>query len=148
MIVAGGVVASLATRVSVPRLFVGGIVGLAACVGLLAIAPGPWALLVIMFAVGLFVMPVQATTMTLVQRSTGDGTRGRVAGTLNAAIQTASIGSMAAAGILADIIGIRSVFALGALVALLAAVVAAFLFRGAPASQPAVAARPEASAAA
>ena len=148
MIVAGGVVASLATRVSVPRLFVGGIVGLAACVGLLAIAPGPWALLVIMFAVGLFVMPVQATTMTLVQRSTGDGTRGRVAGTLNAAIQTASIGSMAAAGILADIIGIRSVFALGALVALLAAVVAAFLFRGAPASQPAPAARPEASAAA
>ena len=147
MIVAGGVVASLATRVSVPRLFVGGIVGLAACVGLLAIAPGPWALLVIMFAVGLFVMPVQATTMTLVQRSTGDGTRGRVAGTLNAAIQTASIGSMAAAGILADVIGIRSVFALGALVALLAAVVAAFLFRGAPASQPAMAARPEASAA-
>ena len=107
MIVAGGVVASLATRVSVPRLFVGGIVGLAACVGLLAIAPGPWALLVIMFAVGLFVMPVQATTMTLVQRSTGDGTRGRVAGALNAAIQTASIGSMAAAGILADVIGIR-----------------------------------------
>ena len=148
MIVAGGVVASLATRVSVPRLFVGGIVGLAACVGLLAIAPGPWALLVIMFAVGLFVMPVQATTMTLVQRSTGDGTRGRVAGTLNAAIQTASIGSMAAAGILADVIGIRSVFALGALVALLAAVVAAFLFRGAPAGQPAAAARPEASAAA
>jgi MFS transporter, DHA3 family, macrolide efflux protein len=146
MIVAGGVVATLATRVSVPRLFVGGIVGLAACVGLLSIAPGPWALLVIMFAVGLFVMPVQATTMTLVQRSTSDGTRGRVAGTLNAAIQTASIGSMAAAGILADLIGIRSVFALGALVALLAAVVAAVLFRGAYVAQPAAPARSEAPA--
>ena len=55
---------------------------------------------------------------------------------------------MAAAGILADVIGIRSVFALGALVALLAAVVAAVLFRGAPATQPVAAARPEASAAA
>jgi MFS transporter, DHA3 family, macrolide efflux protein len=130
MIIAGALVAGLAARISVPRLFVGGIVGLAACVGLLAIVPGPWALLVIMFAVGLFVMPVQATTMTLVQRSTGDATRGRVAGALNAAIQTASIGSMAAAGILANVIGIRAVFAGGAAIALLAAVVAALLFRG------------------
>ena len=94
-----------------PRLFVGGMAGVAVCVGLLAVAPGPWALFLIMFAVGWFVMPVQATTMTLVQRGTDDTTRGRVAGALNAAIQTASIGSMAAAGILADVIGIRAVFA-------------------------------------
>jgi MFS family permease len=87
-------------------------------------------------------MPVQATTMTLVQRGTDDTTRGRVAGALNAAIQTASIGSMAAAGILAEVIGIRAVFALGAAVALLAAVVAAILFRGAtdPGVAPAAAA--------
>ena len=133
MIVAGGVVAGLAARVSVPRLFVGGLVGLAACVGLLSVVPGPWALLVIMFAVGLFVMPVQATTMTIVQRATTNETRGRVAGALNAAIQTASIG--------VDGRGrhprrrhrhpgrcSRS----AARVALLAAVVAWSLFRGAP----------------
>ena len=100
------------------------------CVGLLSIAPGPWALLIVMFAVGWFVMPVQATTMTIVQRATTNETRGRVAGALNAAIQTASIGSMAAAGILADVTGIRVVFAVGGAVALLAAVVAWFLFRG------------------
>ncbi|HEU0242978.1 MAG TPA: MFS transporter [Candidatus Limnocylindrales bacterium] len=148
MIIAGGLVASLATRMSVPRLFVGGIVGLSACVGLLSVAPGPWALLLIMFAVGLFVMPVQATTMTLVQRSTGDATRGRVAGALNAVIQTASIGSMAAAGILADVVGMRTVFALGALVTLLAAVVAAALFRGSAVGSPADPARAETPAAA
>ncbi len=74
-----------------------------------------------MFAVGWFVMPVQATTMTIVQQATSDGTRGRVAGALNAAIQTASIGSMAAAGILADVIGMRAVFALGGAVAFSAA---------------------------
>jgi MFS family permease len=130
MVLAGGLIAALASRISIPRLFVGGIVGLAACVGLLAVAPGPWALFLIMFAVGWFVMPVQATTMTLVQRGTDDATRGRVAGSLNAAIQTASIGSMAAAGILADVIGIRTVFAVGGAVALLAAIVAALLFRG------------------
>ena len=113
MILAGGLMAGLATRFSIPRLFVGGIAGLAVCVGLLSIAPGPWALLIVMFAVGWFVMPVQATTMTIVQRATTNETRGRVAGALNAAIQTASIASMAAAGILADVTGIRVVFALG-----------------------------------
>ena len=60
-----------------------------------------------MFAVGWFVMPVQATTMTIVQGATTNETRGRVAGALNAAIQTASIASMAVAGILADVAGIR-----------------------------------------
>ena len=39
---------------------------------------------------------------------------------------------MAAAGILADVIGMRAVFALGAAVAFSAAIVAALLFRGAP----------------
>ena len=148
MILAGGLVASLAGRVSIPRLFVGGVMGLSLCVGLLAIAPGPWALLAILFAVGWCVMPVQATTMTIVQQATEEGTRGRVAGALNATIQTATIGSMAAAGILADVIGMRAVFAAGALVTLAAALVAAVLFRGvevgprAAASEPIKAAPP------
>jgi MFS family permease len=131
MSLAGGLVAGVAARISVPRLFVGGVAGLAVCVGLLALVPGPWALLLVMFAVGWFVMPVQATTMTIVQEATEDGTRGRVAGALNATIQTATIGSMAAAGILADVIGMRAVFAVGALVTMAAALLAAVLFRGA-----------------
>jgi MFS family permease len=142
MILAGGLMGGLATRFSIPRLFVGGIAGLAVCVGLLSIAPGPWALLLIMFAVGWFVMPVQATTMTIVQKATTNETRGRVAGALNASIQTASIGSMAAAGILADVTGIRVVFAIGGAIALLAAVVAWLLFRGEPESAPSAVAAP------
>lgn len=129
MVLAGGLMGALATRFSIPRLFVGGIAGLAVCVGLLSIAPGPWALLLIMFAVGWFVMPVQATVMTIVQTATTNETRGRVAGALNAVIQTASIGSMAAAGILADVTGIRVVFAVGGAIAMLAAVIAWLLFR-------------------
>jgi MFS family permease len=104
------------------------------CIALLALVPGPLFLLLVTFGAGAFVMPVQATTMTIVQSSTTDGTRGRVAGALNAAIQTASIGSMAAAGILADVIGIRWVFAIGGAVTLLAAVTAWALFRRAPAA--------------
>jgi MFS family permease len=132
MVVAGGLIAGLAGRVSVPRLFVGGLLGLGVCVGLLSVVPGPVVLLAIMFGAGAFTMPVQATTMTIVQQGTTDATRGRVAGALNAGIQAASIGSMAAAGILADVIGIRSVFAIGGAITLLAALFAWTLFRRAP----------------
>jgi MFS family permease len=129
MVLSGAVLASLAARFSVPRLFVGGLAGLAVCVGLLAAVPGPLVLMVVMFGAGAFTMPVQATTMTIVQSTTTDGTRGRVAGALNAAIQTASIASMAVAGILADVVGIRTVFAIGGAITLAAAVFAWALFR-------------------
>jgi MFS transporter, DHA3 family, macrolide efflux protein len=149
MVIAGGLVAGLAARLSVSTLFVGGIAGTGLCVLALSVAPGPWFLLPILFAVGLCIMPVQATTMTIIQQSTTDGTRGRVSGALNAVIQTASIASMAAAGILADMIGIRQVFVIGGGIALLAAVVAWILFRTAGAGEqagtagaPATAAQP------
>ncbi len=132
MVITGGLLAGRAARLSVPRLFVGGLAGLAACIGLLSVVPGPLALMAVMFGAGAFTMPVQATTMTIVQQATTDGTRGRVAGALNAAIQTASIASMAAAGVLASVLGIRSVFAFGAVLTLTAAVVAWALFRRVP----------------
>ena len=132
MILAGAMVGGLARRFGVPSLLSGGIAGTAVCVGVLALAPGPLAILLVMFSVGWFMMPVQVTTMTIVQQDTTDATRGRVAGALNAAIQAASIGSMAAAGILADITGIRVVFALGAGVTALAAILTWALFRGVP----------------
>jgi MFS family permease len=90
-------------------------------------------MLVLSFSVGWFVMPVQASTMTIVAQATTDATRGRVAGALNAAMQTASIASMAAAGVLADVVGMRTVFIAGGVVAGAAAVVAWLLFRSAPA---------------
>jgi MFS family permease len=136
MVVAGIALTGVAARVRAPRLFTRGLVGVAACIALLSIAPGPLALVAILFAVGACVMPVQATTMAIVQGSTTDETRGRVGGALNAVIQTATIASMAAAGILADVIGMRAVFALGAAVTLGAAVLAWALFRRAPADVP------------
>ena len=139
MVLSGALLAGMATRLGVSRLFVGGLVGLAISVGLLALVPGPAFLLLVTFGAGAFTMPVQATTMTIVQSATTDGTRGRVAGALNAAIQTASIGSMAVAGILADVIGIRSVFAIGGAMTLVAALVAWVLFRRAPAEASAAA---------
>ena len=142
MVLASGLVAVLAARLQVSTLFVAGIAGVGACVVLLSLAPGPWALLLVLFAVGWFIMPVQATTMTIVQRSTTDGNRGRVAGALNAATQTTTIVSMAAAGILADVIGMRAVFVAGGAIVFVAAAVAWALFRGAPAAVPQAAEAP------
>jgi MFS family permease len=129
MILAGALMTGLAARFSVPACSWAASQASRGASARWRSRP-PWALLLVLFAVGWFVMPVQATTMTIVQSATSDESRGRVAGALNAAIQTASIGSMAAAGILADVIGIRWVFAAGGAVVLLAAVVAWLLFRG------------------
>ena len=134
MVLAGGLVAALAARFRVSSLLVGGIAGTAVCVGLMGLAPAPWAMLVLSFSVGWFVMPVQASTMAIVAQATTDATRGRVVGALNAVLQTASIASMAAAGVLADVVGMRTVFIVGGMVAGAAALVAWLLFRSAPAA--------------
>jgi len=103
------------------------------CIALFGAAPGPVAMLALSFAVGWFVMPLQATTMTIVVASTTDATRGRVGGSFNALTQTASIASMALAGVFADIVGMRAVFYAGGAIVGAAAVVAWALFRWSPA---------------
>ncbi len=137
MILASGLVAGLAARFRVSSLFVAGLAGVAVCVGSLALASGVGMVLVSMFAVGWFVTPVHATTMTIVQQSTTDDVRGRVSGALNAVIQTATIASMAVAGILGQVVGIRVVFLAGGVIAGFAAIVAWLLFRSAPEGKPA-----------
>lgn len=132
MILATGLVSGLAARFRIPSLFVGGLAGVAVCVGALAFAQDVWMVGIAMFAVGWFIVPVHATTMTIVQQSTTNSARGRVSATLNAVIQTATIASMAAAGILGDVVGIRVVFLAGGVIAALAAVLAWLLFRGVP----------------
>jgi len=129
MILAGAMVPALAAKRGASTVLTAGLAGIGVCIVLFGLAPAPWALLLLSFAVGWFVMPVQAITMTIVQQATTDETRGRVAGALNASIQTASIASMAVAGILADVVGMRTVFFAGGAVAMFAAVVAWALFR-------------------
>jgi MFS family permease len=140
MVLASGLVVGLSARFRVSSLFVGGLVGVAVCVGALAFAANVWMVLGAMFAVGWFVTPVHATTMTIVQQSTTDAVRGRVSGALNAVIQTATIVSMAAAGILAAVVGVRLVFLAGGIIAGLAALLAWLLFRGV--AEPAAEAQP------
>jgi MFS family permease len=138
MVLASGLVAGLATRVSPQAIVVGSLVGVGVSIALLSVVPGAPALLLIMFAVGWFVTPAQAATQTIIQTATTDAIRGRVIGAFQASMSTTTIASTAAAGIFASIIGVRSVLLAGGLICLAAALVTAALFRADRAASPAV----------
>jgi MFS family permease len=138
MVLASGLVAGLATRVSPQAIVVGSLVGVGVSIALLSVVPGAPALLLIMFAVGWFVTPAQAATQTIIQTATTDAIRGRVIGAFQASMSTTTIASTAAAGIFASIIGVRSVLLAGGLICLAAALVTAALFRADRAARPAV----------
>jgi MFS family permease len=84
-----------------------------------------WQLLVLSFALGWFLSPVQAAVVTIVQQGTPDEELGRVMAVLQAAMSATSVLSMGFAGIAGDAIGIREVFFVaGAIVFVAGAIVA------------------------
>ena len=129
MVLAGGIVGSLAARTSAQSIVVGSLVGIGVIISALYVVPNVLGLVVLLFLVGWFVTPAQAATQTLIQTVTTDAVRGRVIGAFQASMSTTTIVSTAAAGILAGVIGIRTVFLAGGVVCLLAAGVSWLLFR-------------------
>jgi MFS family permease len=64
-----------------------------------------------------------------VQTSTDDKLRGRVGASLNTVVSTTNLVSMALAGVLASMLGVREVFVIGGLVTVLAGFASAVVFR-------------------
>jgi MFS family permease len=128
MIAAGGLVAALATRLQATTILTASLVGVAVLVGLFAVAPNVWVLMVLLFAVGWFVTPLQASATTLFQTQAPDAIRGRVFAAVQACMSTTTIISTAAAGVLADVIGVRMVVGIGGIVVGLGAITAWVLF--------------------
>jgi len=89
-----------------------------------------WQVILILFAVGLALTPLQAMVQTVVQTAAGDATRGRVVSVLQASISTASVASMAIGGVLGTVIGIRAVYLVAGGVVLGAAGLSVLMFRG------------------
>src|SRR5262249_28809287 len=83
----------------------------------------------LLFLVGWFVTPLQAAVTTLVQTSAGPEIRGRVASLLTSSISTATVLSMAFAGVAGQLVGVRNVFLLCGGVIAGGAVIALALFR-------------------
>lgn len=130
MILAGGLVALLAARLKPASMVSLGMVGMGLAVGLIALVGQLWHVLALLFLIGLMVAPVQAGIGTLVQTAVEDATRGRVGAALNAVIGAANLVSMAFAGALAGLIGVREVFLAAGVIALIAGVAAYMVFGG------------------
>lgn len=130
VILAGGLVAVLATRLRPTYMVSMGLMGMGLMVGLIALVGQLWHVLVLLFFIGLLGAPVQAGIGTLVQTSVDDHLRGRVGAALGAVIGSANLVSMAFAGVLAGLIGVREVFVVAGVIAVLAGIVAFWVFGG------------------
>ncbi len=129
MILSAGLIAVLARRLSPSTIVAVGMLGISITIGLVAAIDAIWQLLVLMFIVGWFVVPLQAAIVTILQQSTPDGERGRVMSVFQAAMSGASVLSMGFAGILGDAIGIREVFLVAGAITAIGFVVAVVGFR-------------------
>ena len=116
MIMAAGIVAVLAARFRPTSIITVGIVAAGILIGLCGAVAEVWQVLVLLFAIGWFITPLQAAIVTIMQTSVPDAARGRVMSTLQAAMSGASVTSVALAGIFGDILGIREVFYVGAVI--------------------------------
>ena len=130
MILSAIILASVLGRFGATRVIVWGMAGTAVVIGLLAGVSAVWQVIILLFAVGWLVTPLQAALTTIIQTEAASEVRGRVASLVSTTTTTASVVSMAIAGIFGDLIGVRGVFLLGATVVGLAAVCAFVLFRG------------------
>ncbi len=131
MVLSGALVALVASRFKPTWMVAGGLVLVGVGVGLLSIVSNIWGLLAVLFLVGWVVTPVNAGVATLVQTSVPHEVRGRSGAALNTLVQVANLLSMALAGGLAELVGLRSVFVLGGALAVVAGVASAWVFRGA-----------------
>ena len=115
MILAAGLTAAIASRLHPTRVIVVGLTGIGVCVGLFGASTVVWQVALLLFIVGWFVTPLEASLATILQTAVEDEQRGRVASTMHHAVMaSASVISMALAGVFGDIVGIRNAFFLAA----------------------------------
>ena len=116
MILASGLIGVLARRLAPTSIVTVAMAGVAATIFVTGAVAEIWQLLVLMFVIGWFVVPLQAAVITIFQQSTPDGERGRVMSVVQASMSAASVLSMGFAGIVGDAVGVREVlFGAGAI---------------------------------
>lgn len=128
VVVAGTLTAVLSARFRPSNLISGGLVTLGVLVAGFSLATGVIGLTLLMLAVGLAVAPVQASASTILQREAPSRLLGRAASALSAGTTGAQVGSLAIAGALASVLGVRTVFAVAGAVVVLAGLTSLFLF--------------------
>ena len=130
MILAAGMIGAIAARIRPTTIITIGLVGVSVLIALTGAVTAIWQVLLLMFLVGWFVSPLQASVVTLLQTSVVDAERGRIMSVLNAAMSAATVLSMAFAGIAGDVVGVRNVFFLAGAIVAVGAVISLIGFRG------------------
>jgi len=130
MILAAGMIGAIAARIRPTTIITIGLVGVAVLIALTGAVTAIWQVLLLMFLVGWFVSPLQASVVTLLQTNVVDAERGRIMSVLNAAMSGATVLSMAFAGIAGDLVGVRNVFFLAGAIVAVGAVISLIGFRG------------------
>jgi MFS family permease len=136
MILSGSLVAVVASRLKPTGIVSLALIGTGIFIGMTSLVGNIWHLFPILIGVGLMMTPLQAAIATIMQTSVDNKMRGRVGASLNTVISTASLLSMALAGILGEAIGVRSVFIVGGTITVFAGMVAYLIFRTARSNRP------------
>jgi MFS transporter, DHA3 family, macrolide efflux protein len=130
MILSGSLVAVLAARLKATYIVSGTLVFMGVAIACIALISSVWHLFPILVVVGLMITPLQASISTIMQHNTPLSILGRVSAALSTLISLASLASMAFAGVVGELIGVRNVFVVGGLLTVAAGVLALWMFRG------------------
>ena len=130
MVISGGVIVGLFAHIRPTTMLPIGLLGFGAFMGLTVFSSSVWYVMLIMFLSCLFIPPVSSSIQTIQQTYVSDDLRGRISASYSALVTTATLLSMAYAGVLADVIGSRSVFLISGLLVMAAGVAAFMMFKG------------------
>ena len=136
MVLGGSLTAILAARLQPTRMITVGLMAVGLGVAAIAAVTQVWHIMLLLFPIGMAMMPVNAAVATLTQVLVSDELRGRIGAALQTMIGAANITSMALAGVLAGLMGVRNVFVLAGAITMLAGVLAIPIFGKNPAVVP------------
>ncbi len=132
MLIGSGIIAAFSSKLKARYFMLGGTLGMGVFIALAVNAQQLMVTIYIVLGVGICLTAAQASASTLVQRLVPDRIRGRVLGALNVVYSITSIVSMATAGILGDVMGVRNVFLLAGLILVTAGLVGSYLIAAEP----------------
>jgi MFS family permease len=117
----------LAARFKKTTIIGSGVAIIGLLIALIGLSPAFALILGLSFVLGLFLSPVQAALSTVIQLAVPDDKMGRVNSAIGTASSLAMLISMAVAGMLGNIVGLRPIYAVSGLIVAAGGVVSFFL---------------------
>jgi DHA3 family macrolide efflux protein-like MFS transporter len=132
MILGAVLVTSLASRVRTQWIMMAGVIGMGTFIALGEHTYQLSVLIYIILGVGLCLTAAQAAAATLMQKLVPNEKRGRATSAMTTVNSIANIVSMAFAGVLGAVLGIRYVFFIAGLIIVIAGIIGIYLMAGEP----------------